>query len=187
MLENKRINPIDCWEAFLLGNEYGLECLVRAYGDSLVRFAYCFVKDSVAAEEMMEDAFAALVFKRKRFVQGDNLRAYLYKTVRNNCLNYLRAHKRKIPLADVEHILYAADGEDDLLRRDNARALYRCMQKLPPQYAEILYLTYFENHSVEELCRILKHSKKQIYNLLSRAKLSLKELLIKEGISYEDL
>ena len=187
MTERNKINPIDCWESFLLGHNHGLEALVRAYSDPLVRFAYCFVRDSAVAEDVMEDAFATLVFKRKHFHESENLRAYLYKIVRNKCVDYLRAGKKRTPLDDVDKVLFAADGETDVVRRENARLVYCCMQKLPPQYAETLYLSYFEGYSVEELCKILKQSKKQIYNLLSRAKTSLKELLIKEGISYENL
>lgn len=187
MEQKNKINPIDCWEAFLRGDNRGLEELVRAYSDPLVRFAYCFVKDSEAAEEIMEEGFATLVFKRKRFHESENLRAYLYKIVRNKCVDYLRARKRYAPMDDVERVLFATDGEEDVIKRENARLVYLCMQKLPPQYAEILYLSYFEEYSVAELCQILKRTKKQIYNLLSRAKLSLKELLIKEGISYENL
>lgn len=187
MTEKDKINPIDYWEAFLLGDDRGLEALVRAYSDPLVRFAYCFVKDSAAAEDIMEDAFATLVFKRKHFHESENLRAYLYKIVRNKCVDHLRARKKRTPLDDVEGVLSVTDGEADLVRRENARSIYRSMQKLPPQYAETLYLSYFEGYSIEELCKILKRTKKQIYNLLSRAKTSLKELLIKEGISHEDL
>ena len=187
MTERNKINPIDCWESFLLGDNRGLEALVRAYSDPLVRFAYCFVRDSAVAEDVMEDAFATLVFKRKHFHESENLRAYLYKIVRNKCVDYLRARKKRIPLDDVESVLPDMDGEADLVRRENARLVYVCMQKLPPQYAETLYLSYFEGYSIEALCKILKRTKKQIYNLLSRAKTSLKELLIKEGISHEDL
>ena len=41
--------------------------------------------------------------------------------------------------------------------------------------------------SVEEICAIMSRSKKQVYNLLSRAKASLKTLLEKVGITYEDI
>lgn len=187
MSEKKEINPIDRWNAFLDGDDCELEELVRTYSDPLVRFAYCFVRDSAVAEDVMEDAFATLVFKRKRFKESDNLRAYLYKTVRNRCVDYLRARKRLVPLDDVERVLPVADGEEAAIRLENERAVYCCMQSLSPQYAEVLYLYYFEGRTAQELCKILKRNKKQIYNLLSRARTSLKELLIKEGISYENL
>ena len=179
-------SAVDSWRVFLEGDRQALESLVRAYSDGLVRFAYCYIEDSAAAEDIMEEAFAVLVCKRKRFDESDNLRAYLYKMVRNKCIDYLRVHKKIVPLSDTERVCVGS-AESDLLFRENNRTLYRCMQQLPKQYREILYLAYFEDYGAEEISRILKYSKKQIYNLLSRARTSLKELLIKEGFSYEDL
>jgi RNA polymerase sigma-70 factor (ECF subfamily) len=60
------------------------------------------------------------------------------------------------------------------------------LNQLAPQYAEVLCLTYLEENSVDEVCLLLKKSKKQVYNLLARAKTALKPLLEKEGISYEN-
>ncbi|MBQ7912680.1 MAG: sigma-70 family RNA polymerase sigma factor [Clostridia bacterium] len=190
MSERKGFEAIRCYRRFLDGDNRALEQLVREYSDALIRFAYCYVKDSATAEEIMEDAFAALIIKRRRFDAADNLRAYLYKTVRNKCLDHLRFHKKQVPLADVERVL-AIDGnaetENSLLRKENRRAVYEALQNLPSQYREILYLTYFEDCTADEASRLLRRTKKQIYNLLHRAKTSLKELLIKEGISYENV
>ena len=157
------------------------------YGDSLVRFAYCYVKDSAIAEDIMEDAFASLFAKRKRFSCGENLRAYLYKTTRNKCIDYLRFRKRNLALGDYENVLVGEDFTEEITERARNRTLYRCMNELPPQYAEVLYLVYIEERPIEETCKLLKKSKKQVYNLLARAKLSLKQLLKKEGFSYEDV
>ena len=76
--------------------------------------------------------------------------------------------------------------EEGVAERARNRTLYRCMNDLPPQYAEVLYLVYIEDRPIEQVCKLLKKTKKQVYNLLARAKTSLKVLLIKEGISYED-
>ena len=50
-----------------------------------------------------------------------------------------------------------------------------------------LHLVYFEGFAPAEAARILKKSAKQVYNLLSRARASLKTILTQEGHSYEDL
>lgn len=187
MSERKGFDAIRCYRRFLSGDAEALERLVREYSDALVRFAYCYVKDSAIAEDVMEDAFAALIVKRRPFNDADNLRAYLYKIVRNKCVDYLRLHKKRVSLSDVDRVLVGAETETALLRRENSRTVYKALQKLPPQYREVLYLTYFEEYGVDELSHLLKCTKKQIYNLLSRAKLSLKQLLIQEGIFYENL
>jgi RNA polymerase sigma-70 factor (ECF subfamily) len=96
-------------------------------------------------------------------------------------------HKKQVPLADVEHVLVGVETETALLRKESQKAVYEALQKLPAQYREILYLTYFEEYAAEDAARLLKLNKKQIYNLLHRARTSLKELLIQEGISYENL
>ena len=178
---------LQLYNRFLQGDKGALEELVALYSDRLVRFAYCFVKSSAAAEDITEDAFVALILRQKRFGRDDNLRAYLYKITRNKALDYLRVHKKNVPISDVENVLVGNTAENDVVRRANNRALYKCMQALPPQYEEVLYLTYFEDYSVEEVCKIVRRAKKQVYNLLARAKSSLKELLIKEGVFHEDV
>ncbi len=164
-----------------------LQSLIKRYGDGLVRFAYCFVKNSATAEDIMEDTFATLLVKRKRFKSGENLRAYLYKITRNKCIDYLRFHRRFTSLNDLEQVLFTEDTERDILSKQRNKILYRCMQAIPAQYAQTLYLLYFENCRVEEICAILKKNKKQVYNFIARGKTALKTLLEKEGISHEDV
>ena len=121
---------------------------------------------------------------------AENLRAYLYKAVRNKCVDYLRFRKKRVPLEDLDGELVASESENaetSLLRNENKKAVYQALQSLPSQYREVLYLTYYEDYEAEEIARILRKTKKQIYNLLHRAKLSLKNLLVKEGISHENL
>ena len=170
-----------------LKEESTIENLVLAYGDLLVRFAYCYVKDSAVAEDIMEDAFALLLIKRKVFNSGENLKAYLYKIVRNKCIDYLRFRKRFRPLEDYENVLVGFDVSDHARMNERKQTLYLYMNKLPKQYAEVLYFVYIDDCTIEQVCSLLKKNKKQVYNLLTRAKLSLKNLFNKDGLNYEDL
>ena len=178
---------VSSYHRFLKGDATATEELMRTYSDALVRFAYCYVKSSAVAEDIMEDAFVTLLLRRRHFSDCDNLRAYLYKIVRNKCVDYLRIAKRHAALSDYENALFGADIEKDSIVRERNEKLYACMQRLPPQYEEVLYLAYFEDCGAEEIAKIVKRTKKQVYNLLARAKTALKELLEKEGISYEDV
>ena len=172
---------------YLQGDEDALEGLVRCYSDALVRFVYCFVQDAAAAEDIMEDTIVALIVKKKRLDNGDKLHGYLYKIARNRAIDHLRRRNRTVPLEDVEKVLTDGDLEAEQFRRARDRAVYICMQTLPEQYKEVLHLTYFEGFSLPETGRIMRKSMKQIYNLHARAKVALKQLLIKEGIGHEDL
>lgn len=179
-------NGASSYHRYLNGDQSALEELVREYSDDLVRFIYLFVRSSAAAEDIMEDTFASLVTKRKHFFPRASFKAYLYKIAKNKCIDYLRSRERRVvPLDDVERVLCAEDGEKSLLQRERAKALYCALDKLFEPYREVLYLFYFENFTVEELCAATKQNKKQVYNLLARARKSLKEILKKEGFEDE--
>ena len=57
---------------------------------------------------------------------------------------------------------------------------------LPKDYKTVLYLIYFEDMSYNEIEKIMKKNNKQIKNLAYRARLSLKEILRREGFNYEE-
>lgn len=175
------------YRRYLEGSPDGLNELVRIYSDPLIRYVYCYVRDSAAAEDIMEDTIVSLIMKHRRPENGDKLHGYLYKIARNKAIDYLRRQRKHVPLEDVQNVLTAADVETEHSWRARNEMLYVCMQALPEQYREVLHLTYFEGFSLSETAAIMHKSSKQIYNLHARAKSTLKELLIKEGIDHEDL
>jgi RNA polymerase sigma-70 factor (ECF subfamily) len=48
-------------------------------------------------------------------------------------------------------------------------------------------LVYFEDFSNQDVSEVMRKSKRQVENLLFRAKLSLKTILEKEGLNYEEI
>ena len=164
-----------------------LERLVRTYADLLVRYAFTIVGSSAAAEDVMEDTFAYLIAKGGNFPDEGSIRAWLYKVAHSKAINYLRKHKREVPLQDVEQVLYGGSLERDLIRQERNEVLYLCMQKLPDKYRQVLQLKYLDGFTQAQICAITGLSVKQVYNCLHRGRVALKELLRKEGITYEDI
>lgn len=115
-----------------------LEAQIVTYSDALVRFAYSYVKNASVAEEVMEDSFAALFVSGKLLREESYLRAYLYKIARNKCVDYLRHHRKTIPLEDLENVLSVPGADAQLWKRERDKKIYMCMQKLPEQYREVL-------------------------------------------------
>ena len=175
------------YKSYLHGSEDALEQLVKLYSDALIRYIYCIVGNSAEAEDIMEDTIVTLITKQKRLTDEDSLKAYLYRIAHNRAISHLRKRKDHVPLSDVENVLAGSDLETAYFRRARNNTVYICMQNLPDQYRQILQLTYFEGFTLQDVGRITRKSMKQVYNLHTRAKEALKELLMKEGISYEDL
>ena len=163
------------------------EYWVQTLAEPLIRYAYSITHSSVAAEDAAEDAFAALMVRRSRFDSPEQLRAWLYKVTHHKAVDYLRRHNRQVPLEDVENVLSSPDPARGAALLERNKTIYICMQQLPQQYREVLMLTYFDDFSVDAVCAVMHKTKKQVYNLLARAKIALKELLIQEGITHEEL
>jgi len=172
---------------FLRGEEISLEEFIRQYSDALVRFAYSIVRNAAAAEDVAAEAIAVFYMKGKHFPDEVHMRAYLYKIAHSKAMDHLRRHRREAPLEDVENVLGSGDPEQSVMTKERDRTVYRCLQRLPDRYRQVLQLAYLDGFSVKDICSITGRSSKQVYNLLARARTSLKKELEKEGISHEDL
>lgn len=154
--------------------------IVELFADGLVRFAYCYLRDSAAAEDVMEETFAVLIVKRKKFSDNAALKSYLYKVARSKSIDYLRFHRRFTPLDDLENVFSCESAETAACKNETYEHVYRCLQQMPPQYRDVLSLVYLEQFSIAETSRILGKNAKQTYNLIARAKASFKEMFKRE-------
>ncbi len=66
-------------------------------------------------------------------------------------------------------------------------AVHKALQKLNEDYRQVLFLTVFEELTNEEAAKVMKKNKRQIENLVYRAKKALRKELEKEGFVYEEL
>lgn len=181
-------NGVSSYRRYLQGDPHALEELVRTYSDGLTQYAYLYVHDYAIAEDVMEESFAALILKRKQLPDLLHFKAYLYKIARNKSLDLLRSKKRReLPLSGYEDALVCADPEEGIADRLRDRTVFEALQKLPQDYRDALYFAYFDGYKIAEICAMTGKSRKKVYNLLARAKAALKEILLKEGIGYDDL
>ena len=105
-------------------------------------------------------------------------------------LSHLRRHSRISQISDEELALIQSDEESleqSYLREERKILVHRSLSKLKPDYAQVLYLKFFEEQSNEDIGRILHKSRRQVENLVYQAKKSLKSQLEQEGYTYEDL
>lgn len=175
------------YRRFQQSQETALDQILISWSDSLVRFAYSMVHSSAAAEDIAAESIAILLTKHSKFRDEQHMRAYLYQIARHKCVDYLRHHSLLVSMEDLENVLGSGDPQTGVMIRERNLVIYRCMQQLPTQYRQVLQLAYFDDFPPEAICRIIGKTRKQVYNLLSRAKASLKDLLEKEGITHEDI
>lgn len=203
------------YRRFLEGDERALEELIALYQRGLLRFIFGYVHDEALAEDILQEVFIALYFKRNFKQQDDaSFKTYLYKIARNKSLNEIKKRKRKREISleylheknceptndganenDVfenhfinipSEFLQNIQVEESLDQQQLSQILASALNEIKEEYREVLHLRFFEFLPPETIALITNKKIKQVYNLLSRGKIALKERLMKKGFNYED-
>ena len=77
--------------------------------------------------------------------------------------------------------------EESYIREERRITVHRAMRGLKPEYAQILWLVYFERMSVKDAARVMNKSAHNAETLVYRARNALKAKLLEEGFVYEDI
>ncbi|MCR5121199.1 MAG: RNA polymerase sigma factor [Ruminococcus sp.] len=178
------------YRRFLNGDDNGLRELIDIYHAGLTLFVNGIVGDPTETEDIVQDTFVKLAVKKPRFDGRCSFKTWLYTIARNKAYNHLKRHRARFTDQPIDELFTLSDGSDlerDYLRSKQNIAVHRAMRELNADYFQVLYLTYFEGQDTEGAAKIMHKTKRQIGDLLYRAKKSLREKLERAGFSYEEL
>ena len=178
---------------FMTNNDQNaLEVLFKKYREGLVLFIYGFVQNADVAEELMMDTFAVLASGTAHYKESDDasFKTWLFAVAKNQALLYLRKQKIRFvsPEKDFLNNLEADANFQPVvafLKNERNALLYRAMKTIDADYRQTLFLLYFEDMKPEQICRIIKKSIKQTYNLLARGKEALRVACERMGKSWD--
>lgn len=175
---------------FLNGDDEGLTLIIKDYKDGLILYLNSFVKNIYIAEELMEEVFFKIAVKKPKFSGRSTFKTWLYTIGRNVALDYLRRNSKNIAVSAENFENYIKDEENlesQYIKGERKILLHKALQDLKSDYRQVLWLVYFEGFSLDETAGVMNKSKKQVENLVFRARQSLKSKLDKEGFEYEGL
>ena len=92
-------------------NEKSFEKLFHAYYGHLCLFASRIIKDNISAEEIVQDFFVKLWEKRQQLTIETSVKNYLFRSIKNLCLNQIKHNKTKKKLKFFEYLnVFLFDG-----------------------------------------------------------------------------
>lgn len=179
----------DAYKRFLDGDKEALREIIRDHQNGLVLYLNSYVRDLNTADELCSEVFVRLAMKKPDFRGGSSFKTFLYAIGRNIALEYLRRNKRSqtVPLDELLEFPDETDPAETFLDSERNETVYRALGKLKPEYAQALWLAYFEELSNKEIAAVMKKSLSAVKSILHRAKPALKEELEKEGFDYDEL
>lgn len=180
---------INYYNSFLNGDEDALSMLIHAYRDGLMLYINGYVKNISVAEELTEETFVKLVLKRPKFYERSAFKTWLYAIARNLTTDYLRRNKnQEVSLQMCAEIaLEEKHLENSYICSEQNIQLHNAIKKLKAEYAQVLWLIYFEQFTHKEVAKIMRKSVHNVDTLVYRARQALKAILYEEGFVYEKL
>ena len=157
--------------------ELDLTGLYTAHRLSLVRMVVLLVDDIATAEDVVQEAFAALHQNRHRLRDPDAALGYLRTAAVNNARSVLRKRqtaRRHLRLARQE---FAEPADSELLLATAHQQVLAAVRQLPPRQREVLALRYWANLSEAEIAQALSISPGAVKSTASRGMDKLESIL----------
>jgi RNA polymerase sigma-70 factor, ECF subfamily len=144
--------------------------LFHEYYRPLTVFASTYVREMEASKDIVQDFFLKLWEKRKEIEIKCDVKSYLYQSVKNTCINYIKSNGRiyvsleETGFHDIEEGLI-----EKIITIETEERIFKAIEDLPPQCRTIFKLSRLEKLKYSEIAKKLGLSIKTIENQISTA------------------
>lgn len=160
------------------GDEKAFEALFHRTFRRLYDFALKITKDETIAEDILQDVFMKL-WKKKDRVESNNIEAYLFRLVRNQCIDYIKFVKiisaKTIELEtdrkyeELYRIDFIRDEPYLLIHEELKLEIEKTIESLPARCKEVFILSRIEGLKNREIAERLQINIKNVERHLARA------------------
>ncbi len=159
--------------------------IFHKYYHSLLLFGFKFINNENDIHDILQEIFTTVWETKKYQLPESHLKPYLFNSVRNGCLNYLR-HKSVIDkhkeLEKYNELDFYESGEKSLIENENLKNIHAAIDSLSGDYREIIELSRFEGLKNKEIAQKLDIPLRTVETRLFRALSSLKKVLTKKQL-----
>jgi len=149
------------------------EC-VNLYADNVYRFILKNLRHEEDARDVVQGAFEKMWVSRAQ-VAHERSKSYLFTVAYRQMIDHIRKNKR---ISLKEEFKDDANGSV-APRHDTRRILNEALSKLNEQQRSLVMLKDYEGYSYEEIGKITGLNESQVKVYLHRARLQLREYIVK--------
>ena len=154
------------------------------YYKAMYNTAHRIVRDSMEAEDVMQESFLSAFTKLESYKGEVSFGAWLKRIVVNNSIQYYRK-QQKNNTVDINEVMYKVEDSEGIDLNDGstehkAQKVLETMRKLKDSYRIALTLFLIEGYDYEEVGQIMNLSYASCRTTISRAKESLRKKILIE-------
>jgi RNA polymerase sigma-70 factor (family 1) len=176
-MDHTSFNP-DIIDRLKQGDPDAYASFFNTFYSPLCYFAAQLVRDRPAAEDIVKDTFIKLWQKHTDFESPQNVKAFLYITVRNASLNFLR--HMAVRESTQKELLYLGKDKEEavvlnaMIKTEVLKEIYGEIEKFPEKRKHIFKLAYLEGMKNEEIAAKLDISVSTVKTQKARAIMALR-------------
>lgn len=181
------MNPTDLVKRCQSGDELAWEVLVRQHQGQVCAIAYGYVGEQDEARDLAQDIFVRVYENLASCADPERFQYWLTRIARNACIDHLRRRKVRPPRQDIpaEEMVTLSDGrstpEDDWVRSNRQKLVYRAMQSLSEINREIILLKDIQDLPLDEIAEMLDLPVGTVKSRSSRARVELAQVITSLG------
>lgn len=159
----------------------GFEVLFRKFYERLCSYAFTFVADKDACEDIVQEVFVKLWDNRNETDIETSVKSYLYQAVKHACLNSIKHidvsyNYKKYNQNEIEYDQLL--DEDTITAKELEERIRLNIENLPPERKKIFILSRYENLKYKEIADQLGISIKTVENQMGKALATLRKELV---------
>lgn len=147
------------------------EMVVRTYADMVYRIACRYVGNTTDADDVFSETFLSYFKKERTFESEEHRKAWLIRVTVNCAKDFLAAHR------DWGQLNEQITPDRDVAQTDRFLDLHAAIERLRPEYREVIKLHYLEDLSVKQIAFALDRNENTVKTHLLRAREMLKTFL----------
>jgi len=189
-VENKSRRKADeLFDQIKTGDQKAFELLFSIYFARLNDFAKHVVKDDTISQDIIQDVFVK-VWENRVKIESLHLEAFLFRIVRNRCIDYIKHMKvvnnwmHEIEISSKCEELYRIDfiGNEPyvLIEQELKNKIEKTIKGLPDRCREVFILSRIEGLKNKEIAEKLDINIKNVERHLNRALLSFRKNFTEE-------
>ncbi|KAA5548840.1 RNA polymerase sigma factor [Adhaeribacter rhizoryzae] len=175
-------NDENCWELFKSGNRNAFAELYQNHIQALFSYGTKICADNQVVEDCIQELFIYLWHNKENLSATNNIKYYLFKSLRRRIHQELEAGNRKNKLSTsfaYEQLTAEASPEYSLIvasiEENQRERMQQALLALTKRQQEAIYLRFYDNLSFQEIADIMGLQIKSTYNLISKAIEELRE------------
>lgn len=165
------------------GEKLAFDQLYLLHFDKLKQFAQHYVKREEAADELVSELFVQVWLRRGALHEINNPTRYLYQSVKNGCLTYLKKENRhaRVSLDEVDptnlQVDIIANPEQLLEYKELLTLLEEAVGLMPDQRRTVFRMVKEDRLKCREVAELLGLSVRTVENQVYRAVKQLNEVV----------